>query len=107
MTVQEALEAFAENCEYLHEMPEMLCQIDPAVSIRFLMSEKPEDFQYRQNEEWLELIREENDPVQASKLLLDWYHDKINAWHKQKDDEMDSIFRDEIKAGGGSGDAEV
>ena len=41
MTVQEALEAFAENCEYLHDMPEMLCQIDPAVSISFLMSQKP------------------------------------------------------------------
>ena len=66
--------------------------IDPAMSISFLMSQKPEVFQNRCNDEWVELIREENDPVEASKLLLDWYHDKNQAWHKQIDDQVDSFL---------------
>jgi hypothetical protein len=90
MTVQKALEALAENYDYIQEVPAVLCQEEPSNALRWLMSKKPEDFQNRANEEWVNLIQEENEPVQGAYLLIDWVNDKAQAWERQRRDEEEA-----------------
>jgi hypothetical protein len=82
MTVQEALKGLVENDDRLHEVPEFLARLSHAESGRALMLKEPEDYQQRSNEEWVDLISEEDDSLEAAHLLIDWANDKAQAWEK-------------------------
>jgi hypothetical protein len=55
---------------------------DTAIALMF--SRSSEDYQHRTNEEWSKLLQEEDDPLEAAKLVLDWIDDKAQAGERQR-----------------------
>jgi hypothetical protein len=86
MTVLKALEALKDNVDKLHEVPFPLLEQENADSLRLLLRNRhgEEEVQNRSNDEWVDLIRQENDPLEAAKLVLDWVADKAQAWETQR-----------------------
>jgi hypothetical protein len=73
------LEALKENAEELQEVPSGLLEQSQPEVIKGLMSDAGEEYQERSNQEWLSLVQQEQDPLEASKLILDWVNDKAQA----------------------------
>ena len=84
MTVEKALEALKENEYQLHEIPEQVLQLPVSELVQMLMSPKTEELQRRSNEEWVDLIKEGSDPLEAAKLVLDWVNEKVQAGVEQE-----------------------
>jgi hypothetical protein len=84
MTVEKALEALKEDEYQLHEIPEQFLQLPVGELVQMLMSPKTEELQRRSNEEWVDLIKEDSDPLEAAKLVLDWFDDKVQAGVEQE-----------------------
>lgn len=86
MTVQKAIEALQENDEnFSYDVPTKIFEQSTDETMRALaFAGAEEEYQQRSNEEWAELIRKENDPLEAAKLVLDWINNKAFAWEKWK-----------------------
>ena len=84
MTVEKALEALKENWDQIQEVPDPFVQLPVGELVRVLMSPKTEELQQRSNQEWLELLKEEDEPLEAAKLVLDWFDDKVQAGVEQE-----------------------
>jgi hypothetical protein len=83
MTALQALEALKDNEDRLQEVPSKILEQDSRDSLRALMSVYGEDEQQRSNHEWLELIRKENNPLDAARLILDWLDDKVQGSNRK------------------------
>jgi hypothetical protein len=85
MTVEESIRALQEKAEYFsYDVPPKIFEQsveDTASTLMFSRAE--EDYQRRTNEEWSE---EEDDPLEAAKLVLDWIDDRAQALTNSKCD---------------------
>jgi hypothetical protein len=88
MTVEEAIRALRENAEYLsYDVPPRIFEQSVNDTASALMcSCAEENYQRRTNEEWSELIKEEDDPLEAAKLVLDWIDDRAQALTNSESD---------------------
>lgn len=51
--------------------------------VEFLHAPELEGFQARSNQEWMDLIEAEDEPVRAATLFRDWYNDQMHAEERQ------------------------
>jgi hypothetical protein len=65
MTVPEAFVALVEPYDEIREVPSVLVTEPVGLLVRWLMSVQAEDYQERADEESLELLQQENEPLQA------------------------------------------
>lgn len=107
MTVEKAIQSFKDRFEeidpshFLASEVGMIVLAEQAEMLAFLRQVKPEieESQERSNQEWSDLIAQENDPVEAGLLIVDWISDRNQAKRVQREFEQWSSQPEEFKRG--------
>ena len=83
MNVAQAAKALKDHSDQIQDpIPEMFLTSSIPAVVTWMLGAHLEDRQARSNQEWEELLKAENDPVEAAKLLLGWFADQAQAEEK-------------------------
>lgn len=103
MTVEQAIQALKDNDDKIADLlPAILFEQTPEETASALRSSRvekhryvaaqswvepnQENYQNRSNEEWEQLVAEEDDPLEAASLVWEWIQDKTQASVKMDGD---------------------
>lgn len=95
MNVAQAIQALREHSDQVQDpIAPYLLERPVGSVVKWLRAPELEPWQERSNQEWESLISEENEPVEAAKLLLDWWEDQHQADVKKSGEEEEKGLPD-------------